>query len=128
MENTEYNNINEETQLTNSTADSTPLSPKWISVLSYITVIGWIIALVLNSKDKSPLANFHIRQSLGIQGLFLAAKVVAIVPFLGWLACVVAYLLAILLWFIGIVDALGERSKTVPVLGDRFQEWFDGVN
>lgn len=127
MENTEYSNSNEETQLTNTT-NTNSLSPKWVGVISYLTLVGWIIALVLNSKDKNEASNFHIRQSLGILGLFIVANVVAVVPILGWIACVVAYLLAIVLWFIGIVDAFGERTNPVPVLGDRFQEWFASVN
>lgn len=129
MENTEYSNINEETQLTNSNNNgSSGLSPKWTAVISYVTLVGWVIALVLNSKDKNAFVQFHTRQSLGILALFMASGLIAAVPVLGWIACPVAWLLAVALWFIGIVDALGERTKPVPILGDQFQEWFSGLN
>ncbi len=45
---------------------------KTVAILSYCTLIGFIIALVLNGeqKNKSELGVFHIRQALGIFLLF----------------------------------------------------------
>ena len=37
-----------------------------IAVVSYITFIGWIVAYLLYQNDKSELAIYHVRQSLGI--------------------------------------------------------------
>ncbi len=31
---------------------------KFIAILSYMTIVGWLIALVLHGKDKDPLARF----------------------------------------------------------------------
>ena len=52
---------------------------------------------------------------------------VMIVPILGWIAGIIGYLLALVLWFIGLVAALNEEEKTVPVLGEKFQEWFQSI-
>jgi hypothetical protein len=35
-----------------------------VAVLSYISIIGWIIALIMNEGNRSALGSFHIRQSL----------------------------------------------------------------
>lgn len=127
MENTEYTDFGENTNLTPGSSSSSGLSPKWIAVISYLTLVGWVVALVSNSKDKNTFAGFHIRQSLGILGLFVVANIVLVIPILGWVVSVAAWLLAIVLWFIGFVDAFGERTNPVPVLGEKFQEWFASV-
>ena len=99
--------------------------PKVIALLSYLTIIGWIVAVVLNSP-KSTLASFHIRQSLGLTLLFTAANVVMIVPILGWIVGVLAIIGGFILWVIGFISALNGEMRRVPYLGDYFQEWFDG--
>ena len=39
---------------------------KLVAILSYITLIGWIVALILNQQKKTPLGSFHVRQALMI--------------------------------------------------------------
>ena len=39
---------------------------KNIAIISYLTLIGTIIAILMNNEDKSEFARFHIRQALGI--------------------------------------------------------------
>ena len=39
---------------------------KTVAIIAYITLIGWIIALVMNNGNKTVLGSYHIRQSLGI--------------------------------------------------------------
>ena len=37
-----------------------------VALLSYITIIGFIIAIVLHSSKKTALGAFHLRQVLGL--------------------------------------------------------------
>lgn len=99
--------------------------PKVIAMLSYVTILGWIAAVVLNNP-KSRLASFHIRQSLGLMLVFAAANVVMMVPILGWIIAVPVLIGCFVLWVIGFVAALNGETRRVPYLGDQFQEWFDG--
>jgi len=39
---------------------------KVVSVISYLTLIGWLIAMALYGKHKSCATSFHLRQSLGL--------------------------------------------------------------
>ena len=39
---------------------------KTIAIISYITLIGWIIALIMHNNNKTELGAYHIRQMLGI--------------------------------------------------------------
>ena len=39
---------------------------KQTAIVSYLTIIGTIIAIFMNNETKNPFASFHIRQALGI--------------------------------------------------------------
>lgn len=100
--------------------------PKVIAIISYLTVVGWLIAFILNNP-KSEFASFHLRQSLGLIVAVVAIRVVMYVPFLGWVAGIVAAIGTFILWVIGFISAVEGRKKRVPFLGDYFQEWFAGL-
>ncbi|MEL6720030.1 MAG: hypothetical protein AAFO82_22440 [Bacteroidota bacterium] len=100
-------------------------SPKTIAIISYITIIGWIIALVLNNRDRSSLGNFHIRQALGIHLMFLVARMIPFVA--GGAISTFLFFATLILFIIGILDAVGEKEKPLPFVGEKFQEWFKTV-
>ncbi len=97
--------------------------PKVVGILSYITFVGWIIALVLNNP-KSEHGSFHVRQSLGIWLLIIVSGFVLIIPILGWIAGLAGYVLGFVMWIMGLISAVNGEKKEVPVLGAKFQEWF----
>ena len=43
-----------------------PESGKTVAILAHITFLGWIIAIIMNSSNKTELGSFYIRQTLGI--------------------------------------------------------------
>ncbi len=98
--------------------------PKVVAILSHVFFIGWLVALILNSRNRSDLGSFYIRQTLGIYLLSAASSFVMIIPILGWIAGLIGYALVVVLWFISLISTLKEEEKTVPVLGEKFQEWF----
>lgn len=100
-------------------------SPRTIAIISYITIIGWIIALVLNNNNRSPLGDFHIRQALGLHLMFVLAKMI---PFaMGGAISSILFFGTLTFLIIGILDAVGEKEKPLPIIGDKFQEWFKTV-
>ncbi len=104
------------------------LSAQTISIISYLTLIGWVIALVLNQQKKDPLASFHIRQVLGIMLLGFAVSIVGgMIPIIGWVISIFASILILVLWIIGFIGAIQGEYKQVPLLGDKFQEWFKAL-
>lgn len=100
--------------------------PKVVGIVAYITLIGWIVALIMNNP-KSEFGSFHIRQSLGIMLLFFASAVVIVIPFIGWIASILGYLLAFVLWIVGLVGAVQQKTTPVPIIGDKSQEWFQAL-
>jgi uncharacterized membrane protein len=99
-----------------------------VAILSYLTIIGFIVAIVLHSSKKTALGAYHLRQCLGliVSGLALgiAGFVLAIIPILGWLAMLALWVFFLVLWVMGLIAAATGQQKPVPVLGEHFQKWF----
>ena len=118
-----------------STLDTPPVATtsedRTVAILSYITIIGFIVALVLHSSNKTALGTFHLRQCLGLILTFLALGVagfiLAFIPLLGWLASMILWLGIVVLWVIGLISAINGQSKPVPVRGEHYQKWFAGA-
>ena len=98
---------------------------KTIAIISYITFVGTIIAYFMNNTQKNSFASFHIRQIISL-ALFGLVNQIAIAKINGTLAMVVAILLFVL-WVIGFIGAVKGEEKSVPVVGDQFQEWFKNI-
>jgi uncharacterized membrane protein len=98
---------------------------KTIAIISYMTIIGLIIAYIMNNDKKNPFASFHIRQMIGLVLLglidsFVISRISATLAY-------IIYLGIIVLWVIGLMGAAQGQMKKVPVLGDYFQDWFKGI-
>ena len=93
---------------------------KNVAIIAHITLIGWIIALIMNSNNKNEFASFYIRQMLG---LMIVAFLLSFVPMLGWFL----NLGMIVLWIISLMGAFEGQKKLVPILGEYFQDWFKSV-
>lgn len=105
---------------------------KTVAVLAYITLIGWIIALIMhNGSNKTKLGAFHIRQSLGIWVYAIAVVIVgfilAFIPFLGWLVSIALNLSILAAWIMGLIGAASGDLKPIPVVGQYFQDWFGSI-
>lgn len=112
----------------NPTTSQTPIDEgKTTAIIAYLTVIGLIVALVLNMEKKNPFAAYHIRQSLGLMLTGLAISFIAWIPLLGWLVGLVGWILLLIMWIAGLINALNGREKPVPVLGNKYLEWFKTI-
>ncbi|HZW76831.1 MAG TPA: hypothetical protein VFF21_00845 [Flavobacteriaceae bacterium] len=100
---------------------------KTIAIIAYLTLIGLIIAFIMNNDKKNSFASFHIRQVIGIGVTGLALGVVNIIPILGWIVSIFGSIFLMILWIIGLIGALNGQRKPVPVLGYKYQEWFKGI-
>lgn len=100
---------------------------KKVAVISYLTIFGLIIAFVMNKDKKFEFAAYHIRQSVGLVVSGLALTVVGFIPILGWIINSVGIFVLIYLWVMGLMNAINEREKPVPFLGEKFEEWFKSL-
>lgn len=99
---------------------------KNIAIIAYITIIGLIVAFVMNN-DKNSYASYHIRQSLGLAVLGLALGVIGMIPIIGWIINFFGLFVLIYMWVIGLINAINNHEKPVPFLGTKFIEWFKNI-
>jgi uncharacterized membrane protein len=106
-----------------------PITPaadngKTVGIVSYLTLIGWIVALVMHSSNKTSFGAFHLRQGLMNMIMLMAASIVAIIPILGW----IVYLAALIAWVVfiimGAIAASNGQEKPLPLIGGLAQKWF----
>jgi uncharacterized membrane protein len=93
---------------------------KIVAIVGYITLLGWLVAIVLHDKHKSIFTTFHLRQSLG---LIITGALLALIPLIGWLINVIVCLA----WLYAIYHAIQGRMKKVPALGDFYQKHLDFI-
>ena len=112
---------------------------KTVAILAYITLIGFIIALVQHSSNKTKLGAYHLRQVVGfiITGFTMSIILFLITlpifgmgyqnaadysVFIGAVSFVVSVGLLIC-FIISIINAANGRLKPAPIFGRLFEKW-----
>ena len=98
-----------------------------IAIIGYITIVGLIIAFVMNTDKKNAFAAYHIKQSLGLAITGLALGVIGMIPILGWIVSFLGLLVMLYMWIMGLFNAINGNKKPVPILGDKYLEWFKNL-
>lgn len=113
-------------------------SGKTAAIISYFSLLGWLIAYFAMHKDKkTELSSFHLRQTL----LFAIAVII-----LGWgfsfvlgiliistgiLALIyllyVVYLALFAIWIIGLLGAIKGLKTPMPIIGQKAQTIFSSI-
>lgn len=97
------------------------MDAKITGIISYFSWIGWLIAFLAGDKEG---AKFHLNQSLvvmlGITVLSIIATVAGYIPVVGLIIrlitgiCSLAF---VVFWVLGLVAAIKEEEKPIPVIG-----------
>jgi uncharacterized membrane protein len=105
---------------------------KTVGILAYITLIGFIVALVLNQNkqgEEKRFGAFHLRQALGLIicaiGVFIVFAILStIFMMISFSLLAIVSLLSTLIWLgflalliIGIINAANGTFKEVPLIG-----------
>jgi uncharacterized membrane protein len=105
---------------------------KTVGIVAYMTLIGWIIALVMNGEKKGEeksFGAFHLRQMLGLiifgfgSGIVYAvlAMILIFIPVVGWIVLVLVQLGLfgglLALWIMGVIAASNGEKKQIPIIG-----------
>ncbi|CAI9679556.1 DUF4870 domain-containing protein [Elizabethkingia anophelis] len=99
---------------------------KTLSVISYITIIGWIISFVMGKDNANSLLKYHLRQSLGlvIFSFVLGIALQIIMSITGLYVLCYIGLINFALMIIGIINAANEAEKPLPLIGKMFEDKF----
>lgn len=92
---------------------------KLVAILAYVFIIGIIWYFVDEKIQKSSLAKHHVQQGIVLTLTSIAINFVgSAIPVLGWFIILpLGNLLVFILWIIGIVYALQEKQKNIPLIG-----------
>ncbi|WP_298995211.1 YtxH domain-containing protein [Flagellimonas sp. S174] len=97
-----------------------PDSGKTVAIIAHLTLIGWIIAIIMNSSNKTEIGSFYIRQVLGI---FLLGFVLGLIPVVN----LIAWIFPVILWVISLIGSINGNQKPVFLVGEHFQNWFKSL-
>ncbi len=100
---------------------------KSTAIIAHITLIGLIAAFILNNDKKNTFSAYHIRQVLGLAVTGLVLIGISIIPVLGWLTAMLGFILLLIMWIAGLINAINGKEKPMPVLGKQYMQWFKGV-
>lgn len=89
------------------------MDKKTTGIVSYITLIGWIIAYCAGDKEG---AKFHLNQSLVIWIGNLIVAILSRIPFVNLVTWVISIFLFVC-WIIGLIYAIQDTEKEIPLLG-----------
>lgn len=105
---------------------------KTTAIVSYITLIGWLIAYFgMHQSKKTSLGSFHLRQSLLLIICVIIFQIIAYaitmaVPMIG-LVFSLASLGFLVLWVMGLIAAINGEEKPMPLIGAKAQEIFKSI-
>jgi uncharacterized membrane protein len=107
---------------------------KTVAIVSYLSIIGWIIAYVIYGNNKTSLGAYHLRQTIALFILAIALWIAEIlflfIPFIGWLISILlifVYIGIFVLWLLGLIAAINGEEKPMPIIGKKAQQWFSGI-
>lgn len=101
---------------------------KTVAIVAYLTLIGFIVAIIIHMNKKTKIGAYHLRQMLGFVlttiVVWPCAIVLAFIPILGWLCIVAIWISLLVFWILGLISAINGQMKPMPVVGPLYQKWF----
>ena len=98
---------------------------KTLSITSYLTIIGWLVAYFVGKDKADSLLKYHLRQSLGLMIVafivnVLITFIIISIPTLYSLNYI-SYIF-IVLWVLGLFNAINGVEKPIPLIGKYFEK------
>lgn len=93
------------------------MNSKSKTILAHLTPIGWLLAMLINSRESDSSTGFYLAQTLGIYIIF----------FLTWFIpnyYVFAWGFFFVFWIYSFASSLKGEDNLVPFIGIYFQKWF----
>lgn len=90
------------------------MNKKATGIVSYITLIGWLIAFFAGDREG---AKFHLNQALVLILSNIVVSIVAFIPFVGGILSTILSIVLFIFWIMGLVAACEEKEKPLPLIG-----------
>ncbi|MBO9694417.1 DUF4870 domain-containing protein [Chryseobacterium sp.] len=102
---------------------------KTLSIVSYITLFGWLISFVIGKEKSNGLLKYHLKQSLGLIFfsivLSVVLNIILMVTKIGILG--IFGIFPLVLMIIGIINAANNVEKPLPLIGKMFEDKFSFI-
>ena len=119
-----HNQTIEEKDFTNDNV----VEGKEIAIIAYLTIIGLIIAFVMNKDKHYDFASYHIKQVLGLAVIGLIVFVIGQIPILGWIISILVFIPLLIIWIMGLMNAINGKKKPIPLIGKYALDWFKNID
>ncbi|MEO8590676.1 MAG: hypothetical protein ABI432_14975 [Flavobacteriales bacterium] len=105
---------------------------KTVAIVAYITLIGFIIAIILHGQKKTALGAYHLRQALGLIcawfALWICTMILAVVTFgIGVILMPLMGILFLIAIIMGVVAAANGEMKPSFLFGKQYENWFKNM-
>ncbi len=115
---------------------------KTVGIISYLTIIGWLIAFfAMHQNHKTELGSYQLRQTLlfhivSIVVYWILAMLFTALFFssglaTGWFSIVlvnwIVRIVFFILWLIGFIGAVNGEKKPIPLFGEKAQSIFSTI-
>jgi hypothetical protein len=92
------------------------------AIICYITFVGLLIAMSMNSNEKHPFATAHIKNMFGITLLWIVSKV--FVEYINLILGELFFWTSIGLLIYSLISAVKNKKPDLPYLTAWFEKWF----
>ena len=116
---------------------------KTVAIISYLTLIGFIIAIIQHGSNKTKLGAYHLRQVVGFMvtgvGLAILLWLIALPMFYMEYRNMATYatfisIISFIVWFgllfstiVSFINAVNGKEKPAPVFGKLYEKWFSNM-
>ena len=111
---------------------------KTAAIISYFTIIGWLIAYFAMHKDnKTALGSYQLRQTLLFSIITIAVSwifnfiVGILIISTGIFSLIyiinIIYIALFIVWIIGFIGAINGEQKPMPIIGEKAQTMFPAI-
>lgn len=103
-------------------SEANPISAKKKAIIGYITIIGLLVAMSMNSDNKDAFTTRHLQNMFGITVIWISSQVLGyyVNPYLGD----ALWLLSIILLISQLIRAKKNKDPNILFLSCKFQQWF----
>ena len=105
----------------------TSSNSKLAALISYMWLIGIVIAYYMNNDKKDPFTSFHIRQSLGLWLTYMICGYI-VGYFDSWLLTLPFWVFFGALFIYSFATAATGKAYPVPLVGNFYQKIFSGLS
>ncbi len=90
-----------------------------------MAVIAYIIFFLplLTEAKKDPFVKYHVKQGLTLFLAGIIARIIVYIPVIGWILIWPFNVLLLILFVIGVMNALGGKQEPLPIIGKFAREF-----